>query len=73
MGHKASTIRKLLELENLTCTRKCVHAFLKRYEISQTIERKLGSSGPLKITKEVKDIVENQMHLDDETLAFQLH
>ena len=73
MGHTAPTIHKLLELENLMCTHKCVHAFFKRYEISQTIERKPGSSGPSKIAREVKDIVENQMCLDDETSAFQLH
>jgi hypothetical protein len=60
MGHKAPTICNLLHFENLTCTRKCLHAFLKRNEISQTIERKPGSSGPLKITREVKDIVENK-------------
>ena len=73
MGHKAPTICKLLQIENLTCTRKCVHAFLKRYALSQTIERKPGSSGPSKITSEVKDIVENQMRLNDETSALQLH
>ena len=73
MRHKALTICKLLQIENVTCTCICVHAFLKRYELSQTIERKPGSSGPSKITSEVKEIVENQMRLDDETSALQLH
>ena len=73
MGHKAPSICKLLVQENLSCTRKGAHAFLKRYDLSQTIERKPGSGGPSKITREVKDIVENQMRLDDETTALQLH
>ena len=73
MGHKAPTICKLLLKENLTCTRKCVHAFLKHYELSNTIERKPGSGGPSKITREVKEIVQHQMCLDDETTAHQLY
>ena len=72
-GNKAPTIEKLLREENLHCTRKYVHDFLRRYEITGDVRRKSGSGGHTKITDEVKAIVEEQMQRDDETTAIQVY
>ena len=73
-GLKAPTITKILrEEEKLQCTRVGVAMFLKRFETTGTLSRHPGSGRPSKITAEIKRIVENQMQLDDETSAVQLH
>ena len=71
--HKAPTIPKLLRIEGLSASRQGVAEFLKRYESRGTIKCKPGSGRPSRVTAEVKQIVEEQMRLDDETTATQLH
>ena len=69
-GFKAPTITKMLAKEKLKCSRVGV---AKVYEATGSIARRPGSGRPSKITAEIKDIVEEQMRLDDETTAYQLH
>ena len=71
--YKVPTIAKVLREESLKVSRVGVAKFLKLYEVSGSIARKPGSGRPSKITAEVKKIVEEQMQLDDETTAHQLH
>ena len=71
--YKAPTITKLLRNEGLSASRQGVAEFLRRYESRGTIKRKPGSGRPSKVTAEIKQIVEEQMRLDDETTATQLH
>ena len=53
-GDKSLTIRE----ENLHCTQKGVHGFLRRYEIMGDVRRKSGSG---RHTDEVKAFVEEQI------------
>ena len=66
-GYKALTIQKFLAAENLVCSRVGIAKFIKVFE------RTAGSGRPSKVTREVKELVEQQMRLDDETTAYQLH
>ena len=43
--------------------------FIKKFEETGTITRRVGSGRPSKVTAEIKQIVEDQMRLDDETTA----
>ena len=70
---RAPAIAKELRKENLTCSRVGVYKFLKKYEETGSIRRRVGSGRPTKITAEIKQIVEEQMRADDETTAYQLH
>ena len=72
-GYRAPTIGKRLEEEGIIASRRGVLKFLKRYLSTGTIGRRPGSGGKTKITEEVKKIVDEQMDLDDETTATQLH
>ena len=72
-GYKAPTICNLLKAENLSCTRENVVLFLKRYAETHSITRKQGSGRLSKVTAEIKALFEQQMHIDDETTAHQLH
>ena len=63
----------MLAKEKLKCSRVGVAKFLKVYEATGWIARQPGSGRPSKITVEIKDKVEEQMRLDDETTAYQLH
>ena len=72
-GFRPPTIVKLLQEENMRASRWGIAKFLKRFCKDGTILRRVGSGRPSKITAEVKAIVEEQMRLDDETTAFQLH
>ena len=72
-GHKAPTIAKLLQEEDLKASRVGIAKFLKHYEDSGAIARKPGSGRPTKVTADIKRIVEEQMQKDDETTAHQLH
>ena len=69
-GYKTPTICNLLKAENLSCTRENV---LKRYVETHSIARKPGSGRLSKVTAETKALFEQQMHIDDETTAHQLH
>ena len=72
-GHKPPTIKKLLEQEKLKCSRVGIYKFLKTYHATGSIGRRVGSGRPSKITAEIKKLVEDQMKIDDETTAYQLH
>ncbi len=72
-GNKSSTIAKILEEEGMSASRRGISKFLNHFRLYNTISRKPGSSRPSKITEEVKKIVDEQMELDDETTAYQLH
>ena len=72
-GLKAPAIAKELQKENLKCSRVGIHKFLKKYEATGSISRRVGSGRPSKVTAEIKQIVEEQMRADDEMTAYQLH
>ena len=72
-GYKAPTICNLLKAENLSCTRENVFLFLKRYAENHSIARKPGSGRLSQVTAEIKALFEQQMHIEDETTAHQLH
>lgn len=50
-------------------SRHGIDKFIQRYLQTGTIARKPGSGHPSRITSEMGAIVEEQMHLDDETTA----
>lgn len=72
-GYRPPTITKMLNEENLKCSRVGVYKFLKLYNATRSISRRVGSGRPSKITAEIKQLVEQQMRIDDETTAYQLH
>ena len=72
-GYRPPTIKKMLDKENLKCSRFGVYKFLKLYNATRSIGRRVGSGRPSKITAEIKQLVEQQMRIDDETTAYQLH
>lgn len=63
----------MLDEEQLNCSRVGIYKFLRTYSATGSIGRRIGSGRPSKITGEIKQIVEQQMRLDDETTAYQLH
>ena len=71
--HKAPTIAKILREEGIKASRRGILKFIDRYRSSGTIHRLPGSGKVSKITREIKEIVEEQMRADDETTAVQLH
>ena len=73
LGLKPPTIAKELEKEKLKCSRVSVYKFLKHYQATGSTGRRVGSGRPSKVMAEIKKIVEDQMRLDDETTAHQLH
>ena len=72
-GHHAPTIACLLREESLAASRSGVDRFLKKFEETECISRTPGSGRPTKAMAEIKAIVEQKMHEDDETMAYQLH
>ena len=72
-GMKPPTIRSKLREEGIRTSRQGIYKFTKLYQQRKTIARKSGSGRPSKVTREVKEIVEEQMRKDDETTARQLH
>ena len=72
-GMKAPTIRRKLLEEGIVASREGIHKFLSRFLECGSILRQPGSGRPSKITAEIKKIVDDQMELDDETTAHQLH
>ena len=73
LGYKAPTIVKLLREEKLLASRQGIQKFLIHYRKTGSIEKSAGSGRRSKISEEVRNMVENQMRLDDETTAYQLH
>ena len=72
-GVRPPTIAKRLREEGMKASRRGIAKFLHRYETTGSIARKAGSGRPTKVTTEIKAVVEQQMQLDDETSAVQLH
>ena len=68
-GKKAPKICYLLRI---FISRSGISYFLKKYKETGTIGRRPGSGRPSKINTQVKQIVEDQMQMDDETTATQL-
>ena len=66
-NHRAPTIAKALLEERIITGRRGVAKFLLRYKSTGTILRHPGSGRWSKITQEVKELMEAQMRLDDET------
>ena len=72
-GNRAPTIARFLEDEGILVSRRGIAKFLKRYSSTGSICRLPGSGRKTKITEDVKRIVDQQMSVDDETTATQLH
>ena len=72
-GFRPPTIQKILEKEGLTSTRIGIYKLLERFKNTGCITSQPGSGCPSKVTDEIKQIVEEQMSLDDETTTHQLH
>ena len=73
-GHKALTIAKLLQEEQLKALSVGVAKFIKHFLDTGTIARKPGSGYPSEVTEDIKhNIVMEQMQKDDEMTAYQLH
>ena len=72
-GYKAPTIAKLLHEEGLQCSRVGVAKFIKKFQDTGNINRRVGSGRPSKVTSEIKQVVEEQMQQDGKTTAVQLH
>ena len=70
---QAPTIAHVLWEESLLASRRGVDKFLKKYWETGYVVRHPGSRRPSKVTREVKRLVEQQVCLDDETTAYQLH
>ena len=73
LGYKAPTIFKLLREERMNASRRGIHDFIRKYKETGSIGRRPGSGRPTKIVGEIKAFVEQQMRVDDETTATQLH
>lgn len=72
-GVRAPTIAKELQKESLKYSRVGVHKFLFKFQETGSISRRVGSGRPSKVTLEIKHLVEDQMHKDDESTAYLLH
>ena len=70
--YRPYTIAKILQVQDIRCSRESVRKFIQRYEKTGTIGRKEGSGRKTKITEEMMKIVNEQMRKDDETTAHQL-
>ena len=72
-GHKAPSIRKLLEAEGVSVSHVAIWKSLAKYKKTGTIARQEGSGRKSLLMRRILKIVEEQMLKDDETLAYQLH
>ena len=63
----------MLKSEGIFISRQGVAKVLLRVKATGSITRQAGSGRPTKLTREVKEIVEEAMRNDDETTAVQLH
>jgi transposase len=66
-------LRVGLKFENIKASRVGIAKFLRKVEETGSIGRRPGSGRPSKVTAEIKQLVESQIRLDDETTAYQLH
>ena len=72
-GYKVPTIAKLLRREGIRSNRVGISKFLRMFEEAGNFNRRVGSGRPSKVTREIKQVVEEQMLHDDETTAVQLY
>ncbi len=73
LGLKLTAITHVLAREDgIVVNRSSVYHFVKKFQETGYIDRKLGSGRPTKIMPEILSIVEQQMQLDYETTAMQL-
>jgi hypothetical protein len=70
---KPYTIARVLDDEGVKVSRFGVHKFIQHYYELGSIDRKGGLGRPLKVTIQLKYLVEQQMEKDDESTAYQLH
>ena len=73
-GYRPYTIANLLRNnDGILASRRGIANVLNIYEQTQSIARRAASGQLSKITAAVKQLVDQQMQLDDETTATQLH
>ena len=60
------TISRRLSEEGITASRVGIYKFLRKYTISASIARRQGSGRRSKLTDDVKKLVDEKMHEDDE-------
>ena len=71
-GLNCCAISRALASEDLSYTPKSVFVLIKKCNQGEGISRKPRSGRPTKITQQVKDLIEEQMQIDDETTAAEL-
>ena len=65
-------ISEIVILEDgIQCTKQGVRQFLKRYNLSKSIERKPGSGLPPKLSPQLQQVIEVAMRNNDETTTKQ--
>ena len=72
-GLKSPAIAKRTTKGRVEVFEVFMYKFLRKYEATGSIRRRIGSGCPSKVTAEIKEIVERQMRTDDESTAYQLH
>lgn len=72
-GLRSTSIVAELNKEGARVSVVGIWKFIRRYEETGSIARRPGSGRPTVITPEVEAIVDQQMTVDDETIAIQLH
>ena len=73
-GYRPYTIADLLRNnDGILASRRGIANVLNIYEQTQSIAKRAASGQLSKITAAVKQLVDQQMQLDDETTATQLH
>ena len=73
VGYRPSRIACLLAVEGITVSSPGIAKFITHYMATGSIVRQPGSGRKTVISSEIKRLVEDQMHSDDETTASQLH
>lgn len=72
-GLKPYTIAKVLDSEGIQVSHFGVHKFLIMYQETGSVERRPGSGCMSKVSNRVRELVDEQMQRDDESMAYQLH
>ena len=72
-GLKAYSIAIKLERGGISVSRRGIAKLLERYRLRGTTDRKTGSGRPLTLTESTRQLIEEQMRIDDETTAVQIY
>ena len=72
-GYKAPSIARLLHEERLSASRWGVDNFFRKYHETGAISRRPASGRPPKVIRKVKQLVEQQIRINDETTPHRLH